>query len=218
MKHILIANRWRTPDGTLLESKHVHDYVDHQDANGEYYFIDGGHDYIRMSKNVIPMKNECVYADDDWETVRRAELRGAVTKKFDVYMVPLYKMSDRHVLNCITYNLRHVYEIEHYEVHTHLHIKEMLYRITKDLYLEEIEYNKKTLAKEPVYESMQMKSKPVEEKDLTEDLDEMKEIINEAAMYRQTTHTNTVFFILKKLNAIYENLANRKEEEDALMG
>ena len=170
MKHILIANRWRTPDGTLLESKHVHDYVYHQDANGEYYFIDGGHDYIRMSKNVIPMKNECVYADDDWEIVRKAELRGTATKNFTILMVPLYKMSDRHVLKCITYNLRHVSEIEHYEVHTHLYIKEMLYRIIKDIYLEEYEYNEKTLKKEPVYEEMIMDSKPVEDKDMTDDL------------------------------------------------
>ena len=176
LKHILIANRWRTPDGTLLESKHTHDYVSHEDSNGEYYFIDGGHDYIRMSKNDIPMKNECVYADDEWEIVRKAELRGTVTKNLTMFMVPLYKMSDRHVLKCITYNLRHVSKIERYEVHTHLYIKEMLYRIIKGIYLEEYEYNEKTLKNDPIYEEMVMENKQVEDENISDDLNEMKRI------------------------------------------
>ena len=59
----LIRNRWQTPDGTILESKHRHDFVSHKDANGEYYFIDGGTDYIRMTVNKEPMINLCEYEE-----------------------------------------------------------------------------------------------------------------------------------------------------------
>jgi hypothetical protein len=45
----LLANVLRTPDGTVLQSCHVHDYVEHQDANGRLYMIDGGVQYIRRT-------------------------------------------------------------------------------------------------------------------------------------------------------------------------
>ena len=59
----LLANRWQTPDGTILWSKHRHDYVEHWDKNGEYYAIDGGAStdsaYTRKSINEKEMKNLC---------------------------------------------------------------------------------------------------------------------------------------------------------------
>ena len=47
----ILSNRMRTPDGTILESKHRHDYVTHLDANGREYMLDGGLDYVRGSAN-----------------------------------------------------------------------------------------------------------------------------------------------------------------------
>lgn len=49
---ILIQNAIRTPDGTILVSRHVHDCNIHVDKNGESYMIDGGLEYIRSSINV----------------------------------------------------------------------------------------------------------------------------------------------------------------------
>ena len=49
--HIVIRNSIRTPDGTVLISRHRHDYVSHEDKNGNVYFTDGGADYIRRSSH-----------------------------------------------------------------------------------------------------------------------------------------------------------------------
>ena len=47
----LVYNALRTPDGTVLESRHRHDYQTHTDANGKEYMIDGGLSYVRCSAN-----------------------------------------------------------------------------------------------------------------------------------------------------------------------
>ena len=45
----LIQNAIRTPDGTIIQSRHRHDYVTHIDANGKEYMVDGGLDYDRRT-------------------------------------------------------------------------------------------------------------------------------------------------------------------------
>lgn len=47
----ILASILITPDGTELRSRHVHDCVGHNDANGKYYMLDGGMDYVRSSYN-----------------------------------------------------------------------------------------------------------------------------------------------------------------------
>jgi len=66
----LIRNALMTPDGTVIESRHRHDYVTYTDANGETYMVDGGLAYIRTSVNNIPAKDMCLY-DDEPHAVHR---------------------------------------------------------------------------------------------------------------------------------------------------
>ena len=44
---MILYNAIRTPDGTIIQSKSVHDYVTHKDANGKCYAVDGGLEYLR---------------------------------------------------------------------------------------------------------------------------------------------------------------------------
>lgn len=40
--NVLVYNAIRTPDGTVLSSKHDYDYQKHRDKNGHSYAVDGG--------------------------------------------------------------------------------------------------------------------------------------------------------------------------------
>jgi hypothetical protein len=68
----IVANRLKTPDGTILHSMHRHDYVTHIDANGEEYMLDGGNDYIRTNVNIVAGEYLTVYTDDEHSVIREA--------------------------------------------------------------------------------------------------------------------------------------------------
>lgn len=65
--HYLICNRWKCPDGTILQSRHRHDYVSHTTDKGEYCFLDGGLDYIRHSGNLECL---CIYSNAPHDIIR----------------------------------------------------------------------------------------------------------------------------------------------------
>ena len=71
VNYSMIRNAMRTPDGTILRSRHRHDYVTHTDANGNEYMLDGGLDYIRRSANGDEV-DMVVTTEDSFEAVRQA--------------------------------------------------------------------------------------------------------------------------------------------------
>jgi hypothetical protein len=103
----IIRNIIKTPDGTILESKHVHDYVSHVDANGELYINDGGKEYIRRSSNIEPYEDLSIYDTDIIEKIRENFLWGTYGKKGNepLHYKTLNDMSNSHIENILNDNI-----------------------------------------------------------------------------------------------------------------
>lgn len=70
MENILV-NMIRTPDGTILQSRHRHDYVTYTDKNGLQYMVDGGLDYLRRNvHHEHPYEELSLYEEDPIEIIR----------------------------------------------------------------------------------------------------------------------------------------------------
>ena len=67
----LLVNRWMTPDGTILQSKSLHDFVKYVDADGNMYGVDGGIAYCRLVGNTDKLADMCLYEGDAHEEVRK---------------------------------------------------------------------------------------------------------------------------------------------------
>lgn len=95
----ILLNRIQTPDGTVLTSRHVHDYVTYVDANGEEYMVDGGLDYLRRNLNHIPAKELSVYDDGTHETRRNTLQWGTYgfTGKDPLRFVSISDMNTDHI-------------------------------------------------------------------------------------------------------------------------
>ena len=98
----ILSSRMRTPDGTILESIHRHDYVTHMDANGKEYMLDGGCAYIRRSINGDE-ELITVTTDDSHSVIREAVTWGTYGKNGDepFKRVKLANMTDDHIAACI---------------------------------------------------------------------------------------------------------------------
>lgn len=95
----VLASRIQTPDGTILQSFHRHDYKEYVDANGETYMIDGGIDYRRGFVNKQPAKDISIYTDDPFEIKRTAKLWGTYGKNGDepLKWISVSEMEDAHI-------------------------------------------------------------------------------------------------------------------------
>lgn len=101
----IILNSIRTPDGTVLISRHVHDYVEYVDSvSGELYMVDGGNEYLRRSINKIPFEELSLDENSPFELIREAYCRGTFDKDRKRIWVPMSQMSDDHLKGCIQYN------------------------------------------------------------------------------------------------------------------
>lgn len=128
MERELVLNRIRTPDGTILISRHRHDYVTYTDDNGLEYMVDGGTDYLRRTiQYEAPYKELSLYTDDPFEEIRKHYCRGGRGKdgKQPLKWIPIAEMSDEHLEATIQYNLERNMESS---TSTMLYVKEQDYR------------------------------------------------------------------------------------------
>ena len=98
----LIYSAWKTPDGTILHSRHRHDYCEHFDAvSKEWYILDGGTVYQRCSINEVPPEDLTLYADDPHEKIREVFVWKSYGKNFSqpegVYTL-LKDLADDHLI------------------------------------------------------------------------------------------------------------------------
>ena len=109
MKMQLIYNAIKTPDGTILNSKNRHDYIQHLDKNGETYINDGGVDYFRRSVNIEPYIDVSLYSDAPHEQIREKISRGGRGKNSDEYLkyVLLKDIGDEWLQSMIKYEEEH---------------------------------------------------------------------------------------------------------------
>ena len=98
----ILSNRMRSPDGTMLESKHRHDYVTHMDANGKEYMLDGGLDYVRHSDHGDE-EMLTLMSNDDHELLRLHLKWGTYGKQGDqpLSYVAIFVMETEHLQACI---------------------------------------------------------------------------------------------------------------------
>lgn len=104
---IILVNQIKTPDGTLLVSRHRHDYVTHLDKNGKTYMVDGGNSYLRRTQyDDAPYQELSIYEDSPFELIRQYYCRGGRGKDGTgpLTWVPLNAMNDEWLAACITYN------------------------------------------------------------------------------------------------------------------
>lgn len=98
----IIRNAIQTPDGTILESRHRHDYVDYKDANGNVYCVDGGLHYLRRSVHEDQVDLTVTLADGH-EVVREAMTWGTYGKNGDqpLHYIKLSEMETEHIEACL---------------------------------------------------------------------------------------------------------------------
>ena len=97
----ILVNRIKTPDGTILTSRHRHDYQSHVDKiTGETYVVDGGTDYLRRSTNIIEAEDISLSTDSPFEEIREGFTWGTHGKdgKQPLTQVLLKDMSNNHII------------------------------------------------------------------------------------------------------------------------
>jgi hypothetical protein len=137
----LVYNAIQTPDGTILESTHRHDYKTHIDSiTNNQYMVDGGLDYQRVSVNRDEI-NLAVYSDEHFEKVREFAFRlgygkpGA--KDYGELRLTRFKdMTDNHLEQSVIY-IEKKHPNPEQSIHLQLLKKEVQYRTDNKILIPE---------------------------------------------------------------------------------
>jgi len=89
----IFRNAMKTPDGTVIESFHRHDYVAYQDENGELYVVDGGMSYFGRSTNEVQAEDLSIVEIEGVHEHNRKHFRwGTFGKKGDQPLKRIFLM------------------------------------------------------------------------------------------------------------------------------
>lgn len=113
----IVYNAIQTPDGTILESTHRHDYKEHIDENGKTYIIDGGLDYVRRSNNGDE-KVLTKYQDQPHKQIREYAFRSGYgkpgTPDYGTFRITrIANMDDEYLDEAIKYIKNAIYNTNH---------------------------------------------------------------------------------------------------------
>ena len=127
----LIYNAIKTPDGTVLVSRHTHDYVSYKDKNGETYINDGGTDYLKRSVNKEPYEDLALYNTDLIEKIREIADWGTYGKDGDKELTykKIKDLSNAHLEAILNDCGNSIYK--------GIIKRELNYRIANDIFVEE---------------------------------------------------------------------------------
>lgn len=95
----IVSNKIKTPDGTVIESIHRHDFVCHVDKiTGLEYCVDGGKSYLRRVGG-NDYTELSVSTDDSFEVIRNEFKWGTYGKdgNSSLHYIPLKNMETEHI-------------------------------------------------------------------------------------------------------------------------
>ena len=124
---IWFTNKIQTPDGTVIESTHIHDYKTHKDeVSGEVYMTDGLGAYVRRTVNIVPYVDLSVTSESSHEEIREVFTWGTYGKdgKQPRTEVKLKDMQTEHI-EAILLTQKHIFGT-----------------YVEDLFINELEYRK----------------------------------------------------------------------------
>lgn len=103
MEQNIAVNRIRTPDGTIIQSMHRHDFVSYKDtSNGLVYAVDGGLSYLRRMADG-PYEDLSLFENDPHTELREAVKWGTRGKNGNepTRFISIAEMDTDHIEACL---------------------------------------------------------------------------------------------------------------------
>lgn len=98
--YTILFNAIKTPDGTILSSRHRHDYVEYEDTKtGKLYGVDGGADYFRRIGDVSDCEDLSITDKTPISEIRQKFHWGSYGVNGDepLKMIRMLDMSNSHI-------------------------------------------------------------------------------------------------------------------------
>lgn len=99
MERNIVLNRIRCPDGTILISRYNHDFVQHVQADGRTYGVDGGCESLHRSYSDRDWEELPVYSDATHEEIRQGFYWGSYGPDGEqpLQFAPLCELTTEHI-------------------------------------------------------------------------------------------------------------------------